>query len=1124
MHTVAPPPPPFLSLRSLLALISTFACLYAGVAAAQIPQLLGNSKGAEKPSGVRLNQSPAERIKDELDALLDQQKALAWTEGAAWDTELAQVRTRISELAALRERWVTNVPPPPLARLLNKNGRLAVDPLAEAEGAERDRDDEGMDGDPLGTIDSADRQPVADGGVMDAALPDAGVADAAVADAAVADAAPSVALDAGVPAAGDAGPDTDGGDAGDAGVPVDAAPPEPPPVVIDVVPYGEQFLTPGVHPDAVNALDQAVMALRQQERILVTVHRMLNEEAAQLAAGVGRAEALLQRLDQPPFDHDRTEPFGLRDVERLALDVHLARIEDALARARQREPIEDDSPQVDSIDQITSPPIPVILEPTAVYRASLTRAESLREEANRAENQAARLAPRLRVQRDAAERARTRRVELDMEFAQRDLAQREARFERARARMHVLPEEVEWTTKRLTRSKMLREEQTRLIESELDTLRAAEARSDVRVPVGDNDASVFTDASLREKRVLLTRERLTFERQKLLRDHLFFDLATHLNNVIAGQVPPEGVFEPYRDILDPKRNEERHNDLSTRCDGWRRASNTAENKRAGNPAQRELKEQLLEVYQSLTNLCMRHEWVLGTEDRLAEIARYHLDRLEWSARGVTWYLWRGLLSLFLLVVLVVCNRLLRRLTRVLAGARSTGTADVPKLNGFAGWVDRMKRMRGTFAMLAYLSVSVFCWLYAIILISRHVWTIPLAWHDLLGWSTATLFTVGDKTVSVWSIAQLLIWWFVGVWLARLIHGFVTQNILGHFNIDRGIRDAIGQVVRYLALFVTVALGLASVGIGLGALGLLFGVIGIGIGFGLQNIASNFISGFILLFERPIRRGDFVQVGDLVGEVKDISARATTLETRDAITVIVPNSEFVSGKVINWTLGSRERVRAQVKVGVDYESDLLLVEKLLLRAAAEHPGVLRVPAPNVQLKTFGDSSLDFHLNIWTTDIRNLPRIQADINFKIALAFRANGVTIPFPQRTLHLAPAAARVFGADGEPVDEGPILSTVAVAPRAGTSSVPPAALQPVGGATPGIDKPAGRRSGATTLPPAAHISVPPTQANTEAAAEPPPQSRAARAAARVALKAKAAAQKKSKPTADRGDPPTSDS
>jgi small-conductance mechanosensitive channel len=691
---------------------------------------------------------------------------------------------------------------------------------------------------------------------------------------------------------------------------------------VDVVPYGEQFLTPGVHPDAVLALDQAVMALRQQERSLVTVHRMLNEEAAQLSAGVGRAEALIQRLDQPPFDHDRIEPFGLREVERLALDVHLARIEDALARARQREPIDDDGPAVDVEETVTSPPVPLILEPTSVYRASLSLAETLREEASRAENEAARMAPRLRIQRDAAERARTRRSDLDLEFAQRDLALREDRFERARARMRVLPEELEWTTKRLTRSKMLREEQTKLIEAELDTLRAAEARSDVRVPITDNDATVFTEAALREKRILLARERLTFERQKLLRDLLYFDLATHLNGVMDGHAPPAGVFEPYADILDLKRNEERHTDLATRCDGWRRASNTAENKRPGNPAQRELKAQLVEAYQSLTNLCMRHEWVLGTEDRLGEVARYHLDRLQWSARGVGWYVWRVLLSLAVLIVLITLSRLLRRLTRAVAGTRTARPPDAPKLTGLEGWIERLKSARGAAAMLAYLSVSIFCWLFTIILVSRHVWTIPMSWHDLLGWATATLFTVGDKAVTIWSIAQLLIWWFVGVWLARLIHSFVTQNILGHFAIDRGIRDAIGQVVHYLALFVTVALGLASVGIGLGAMGLLFGVIGIGIGFGLQNIASNFISGFILLFERPIRRGDFVQVGDLVGEVKDISARATTLETRDAITVIVPNSEFVSGKVINWTLGSKERVRAQVKVGVSYDSDLI----------------------------------------------------------------------------------------------------------------------------------------------------------------------------------------------------------
>ena len=210
------------------------------------------------------------------------------------------------------------------------------------------------------------------------------------------------------------------------------------------------------------------------------------------------------------------------------------------------------------------------------------------------------------------------------------------------------------------------------------------------------------------------------------------------------------------------------------------------------------------------------------------------------------------------------------------------------------------------------------------------------------------------------------------------------------------------------------------GIGLGALAVVFGVIGIGIGFGLQNIASNFISGFILLLERPIRKGDFVQVDDMVGEVKSISARATILETRDAVTVIVPNSEFISGRVINWTLGSDERVRSQVSVGVAYGSDVHLVRRLLLQVARAHPGVLKSPRPWVEMTSFGDSSLDFRLHIWTRRIRGLPALMSDLRQSVDIIFREHDVEIPFPQRDIHVRSTVIPLSGEEEDDLGEGP--------------------------------------------------------------------------------------------------------
>ena len=140
---------------------------------------------------------------------------------------------------------------------------------------------------------------------------------------------------------------------------------------------------------------------------------------------------------------------------------------------------------------------------------------------------------------------------------------------------------------------------------------------------------------------------------------------------------------------------------------------------------------------------------------------------------------------------------------------------------------------------------------------------------------------------------------------------------------------------------------------------------------------------------------------MVGQVREISARATTIETRDAVSVVVPNSEFVSNRVVNWTLGADERVRTQVRVGVAYGSDVALVEQVLMEVAEGCGGVLRFPEPAVHLEGFNDSALTFALHVWTNHIRALPELVSDLNKSVDQAFRARGIEIPFPQRTVHV---------------------------------------------------------------------------------------------------------------------------
>ena len=190
-------------------------------------------------------------------------------------------------------------------------------------------------------------------------------------------------------------------------------------------------------------------------------------------------------------------------------------------------------------------------------------------------------------------------------------------------------------------------------------------------------------------------------------------------------------------------------------------------------------------------------------------------------------------------------------------------------------------------------------------------------------------------------------------------------------------------------------------IDLSTLTVLSGTIGLGIGFGLQNIADNFFSGLIILLERPVKVGDRIQVGDINGDVVRIAIRSTTVLTNDNINIIIPNSEFVSKQVINWSHNDRN-LRVSVPVGVSYGSNPEQVKKVLLSVADNHPDILSKPVPTVLFTGFGDSSLDFELLVWTQTSIQAPRfLRSELNYRIFDAFRKNGIEIPFPQRDLHV---------------------------------------------------------------------------------------------------------------------------
>jgi small-conductance mechanosensitive channel len=270
--------------------------------------------------------------------------------------------------------------------------------------------------------------------------------------------------------------------------------------------------------------------------------------------------------------------------------------------------------------------------------------------------------------------------------------------------------------------------------------------------------------------------------------------------------------------------------------------------------------------------------------------------------------------------------------------------------------------------------------------------------DLLNYN---LFALGEAKITPLSILYLVLFAFLLVYLSSKLRDLLISKLLQRTAIDRGAQAAIGTIARYVILVVGFLIIIQSVGIDLTTLNVLAGAVGVGVGFGLQNIANNFISGLILLFERPIKVGDHIEVDDVNGEVIAIGARSTSIRTNDNITMIVPNSKFVSENVTNWSFGD-DIVRFRVPVGVSYDSDVDEVAALLLEVAEENPDVVKDPEPSVFLKEMGDNSINFELLAWSrTKLHRPGRFRSELNFAVIRKLREHKIEIPFPQRDLHI---------------------------------------------------------------------------------------------------------------------------
>jgi small-conductance mechanosensitive channel len=263
-----------------------------------------------------------------------------------------------------------------------------------------------------------------------------------------------------------------------------------------------------------------------------------------------------------------------------------------------------------------------------------------------------------------------------------------------------------------------------------------------------------------------------------------------------------------------------------------------------------------------------------------------------------------------------------------------------------------------------------------------------------------LFELNQTPVTPMSIVMFLLLLLLFALLSRILRKLLLTKVLTYLKLDTGTSYTFTRIVHYFVMIVGVVVAFQFVGINLGGLAIIFGFLSVGIGFGLQNITSNFVSGLILLFERPIQVGDRVSVGDTEGDVEEINIRSTTIRSVDNISIIVPNSDFISSNVVNWSHGDT-RVRLNINVGVSYNSDLDTVLRALKEVADENPEVLEKPAPEVHLTGFGDSSWDMQLRIWIDNPKRYRYVRSNINCAIVRKFRENNVEIPFPQRDLHV---------------------------------------------------------------------------------------------------------------------------
>jgi potassium efflux system protein len=281
-----------------------------------------------------------------------------------------------------------------------------------------------------------------------------------------------------------------------------------------------------------------------------------------------------------------------------------------------------------------------------------------------------------------------------------------------------------------------------------------------------------------------------------------------------------------------------------------------------------------------------------------------------------------------------------------------------------------------------------------------IWRVYNSPSDAIKGLLSSGFDLGSKRITVGLIIAAVGLFFGSFLISWAVQKLFVGGALAKHKVDTGVKISIARLIHYALISIGFFLALLALGFELTKLTIIVSAFGIGIGFGLQTIVNNFVCGLILLFERPVRVGDYIEIGGRWSKIKRIGLRSTTVLTMERADVIIPNSDLITNQVINWTL-TEPYVRRIIKVGVAYGSDVPLVMDTLMNCATSNPNIMIIPEPQVFFRKFGESSLNFELRICIEDASNRYQVESDLHQEIDRRFRQAGIVIAFPQRDLHV---------------------------------------------------------------------------------------------------------------------------